>query len=211
MGGGRLASVVTAGGPTRPWIQWLRAHDGRIAVSLWCVIALGLVVLARGLPANTFYAGDPGVKLIAVRNVLDHPTRPLEIDLPRVGSRPVAFVESFFPVHGDHAHALTPEVFPLLTAPLAAAFGLRGLFILPALGFLLTLATVAALGRALDRTRSATLLLLVAASTTPLLFYALEFWEHSVAVATASLATMLLVRQPRSIASPLLAGVLFGL
>jgi hypothetical protein len=186
-------------------------HDHNVAVSLWLLIALSLVFLARGLPPRSFVAGDSGVKLIAVRNALSHPTRPLDIDLPSVGGQPVEFVDPFFRIHGDHAHAVTSEMFPLLTAPLVAAFGIRGLFILPAVGFLLILAAVPSLGRTLDPDRSAALLVLVTAVTTPFLFYALEFWEHTLAVGIAALGTALLLRQPRSIAWLLIAGVLFGM
>src|SRR5207302_6924498 len=141
------------------------------AAALWCAVAAALAVLARGLPPRTFFVGDPGVKLIAARNAIRHPARPLDIDLPAIGGRPVPFVEQFFRVRGDHAHAITPEIFPLLSAPLIAAFGIRGAFILPALGFMLTLAATAGLGVALDPRRSPALLVLVSAAATPLFFY----------------------------------------
>lgn len=57
-----------------------------------------------GLPAEGFFSGDPGVKLIAAANAIDHPRRPFEIDLPQIGAEPAAAsLERFFALHDDHA------------------------------------------------------------------------------------------------------------
>jgi hypothetical protein len=175
--------------------RWLHEHDLFLAIVLWGVFAAALLLLARGLPARTFFAGDSGVKLIVARNAIEHPTHPLDIDLPRVGNQRVDFLDPFFHVHGDHAHAATPDFFPLISAPLIALFGMRGAFVLPALGYLLTIWAIASLGVALDERRSPTMLLVVAVACTPLLFYGLEFWEHTVAVGVAATATVLCVRR----------------
>jgi hypothetical protein len=184
-------------------------HIGSIALSL--IVAVSLVLLARGLPDRTFFSGGSGVKLIAVRNAIDHPTHPLDIELPRVGNQPVAFVDPFFRVHGGHAHAATPDVFPLLSAPLVALFGNRGAFVLPAFGYLLTIVAIAFLGVALDESRSPTTLLFVSVACTPLLFYGLEFWEHSLAAGVAGTGTVLYVERSSRRVSLLMSGVLFGI
>src|SRR5262249_6964770 len=160
-------------------------------------LVVGVVLLARGLRPDAFFAGDPGVKLIAARHALAHPSHPLEIPLPRFDGSPLPFVEPFFARHGDHTHAVTSQLFPLLSAPLVALFGLRGAYLLPALGFLVAVAAVSGLGRALDERRQAAWTAVVAALTTPFLFYGLEFWEHMPAVALAALGTVLLVRNAR--------------
>lgn len=189
----------------------IRDPDRRLAVPLWIVIAVALVVLSRGLPPRSFFVGDPGVKLIAARNAIAHPGRPLDIDLPAIGGRQVDLMDPFFRVHGDHAHAITSESFVLASSALIAAFGIRGAFILPAAGFLLALAAVASIGRSLDSRRSRTWTIVVAAACTPLMFYALEFWEHTVAVGTAALATALLVRPRRDRRTLVLSGALLGI
>src|SRR2546422_811278 len=51
-----------------------------------------LAALAAGLRPDTFFVGDPGVKLIAARNVLARPGRPLEIPLPAIGGAHVPAV-----------------------------------------------------------------------------------------------------------------------
>ena len=183
-------------------------------------MAIAVWGLARGLPPETFFVGDPGVKLIAARNALSNPTRPFEIPLPKIAGEPVPYVEPFFAEHQGHAHAVTSELFPLITAPLLAVFGMRGLYILPAAGFLLALAACAWLGVALDNRRSAPLLLTTGFLTTPWLFYGLEFWEHAPALGLATAATALLVRSVsvgdtlspvKPLGGAFRSGLLFGL
>ena len=152
------------------------------------------MVLALGLPPQTFFAGDPGVKLIAARHAIAQPGRPFQIPLPEIAGEPAPFVDRFFLVHDDHSHAVTPELFPLLSAPFIAVLGLRGAYVLPAAGLLLAIAATAWLGLLLDRRRSPVTLLLTAFLGTPLLFYGLEFWEHAPAAGVAMLAAALLVR-----------------
>ena len=92
--------------------------------------ALALVWLAAGLPAGAFFSGDSGVKLIAALEAIAHPARPFETDLPRVGTRATTFVDPMVVPHGGHAHALQSPLFPPLSAPLIATFGLRGAYVL---------------------------------------------------------------------------------
>jgi hypothetical protein len=131
-------------------------------------------------------------------------------------------VEPFFLVHDGHAHAVTSELFPLLSAPLLAAFGLRGLYVLPAAGFIVTLLACGWLATLLDPRRSAAIVVAVAALGTPFLFYGLEFWEHMPAVALGVLGAALLLdaaaRRPgaqapagRSFAAGLLMGAAIAL
>ncbi|MQA28801.1 MAG: hypothetical protein GEU82_03035 [Luteitalea sp.] len=158
-------------------------------------VALAVLALGSGLRPDAFFVGDPGIKLIAARHALAHPSHPFDIDLPVIGADPAPLlVDPFFIVHGLHSHAITSELFPLLTAPFLAAAGLRGLYVLPALGFLLALAGCGWIGTALDRRRRAAPIAAAAALTTPLLFYGLEFWEHTLAVGVATIATALFIR-----------------
>lgn len=180
----------------------------------WIALALTLLVLAGGLPAETFFVGDQGVKLVAARAALEHPATPFDIPLPAIGSERVGFVEPFFSVHGDHRHAMTSETFPVLTAPFIAAFGRRGVFVLPICGFLLTIWSAARLTRAIASQPLSPLLLLGVAFSTPLLFYGLEFWEHTPAVGLAMLATTIFLGVLRPIrdvrGSALACGLLYG-
>lgn len=176
-----------------------------------------LVALASSLRPDTFFVGDPGVKLISARNALQFPAHPLNIPLPRIGNDAVPHVERFFDVHGDHTHAVTSEFFPLASAPFLMAFGIRGLYVLPALGFLLTLASTAWIAWTLDEQRDMPLAAGVAALGTPFLFYGLEFWEHMPAIGLVTCGAAVLLDAARrrpglhsAVVPTLCAGLLFG-
>jgi hypothetical protein len=188
----------------------IRPSDRTGAVLLWSAIAVAVAILALGLPPRTFFSGDSGVKLIVARNAIQHPARPLDVDLPRIDGHVTPFVDGFFVLHGDHSHAVTTDLFPVLSAPFIALLGIRGALVLPVAGFLATIWFTAALGVALDDRRSRAWLLLVAAACTPLFFYGLEFWEHAPAAAAAAGATTLYVRH-RSPGMLAVSGALLGL
>jgi hypothetical protein len=174
-----------------------------------------MVWLAAGLPPQTFYAGDSGVKLIAAINTLDHPRRPFDIDLPAIAGRRVPYVERFFDVHGDHAHAIQSPLFPALSAIPISILGLRGAYIFPIVSFLAMLPLLTLVAGAMDRHVSLAALAIITFFASPLFFYALEFWEHAPAVAllTASTALVLVPSPPerRGISPAVGAGVLAGL
>jgi hypothetical protein len=188
----------------------------RLALVL-AACSIGLLVLAAGLRPDAFFVGDPGIKLISARNALRFPTHPLDIPLPQIGAIPVPHVEPFFAVHEDHSHAVTSEFFPLLSAPLLRAFGLRGVYLLPAAGFIGALAACAWLASVLDARANAALAAATVALGTPFLFYGLEFWEHmpAVALAVSGSALMLHAARQRTAGQPaswrdFTAGLLFG-
>ena len=156
-----------------------RLHTAGVAA----LAALALVWLASALPADAFFSGDSGVKLIATLDAIEHPTRPFDTDLPRVGSRATTFTDPKIVPHGGHAHVLQSPLFPPLTAPLVAAFGVRGAYVWPVLGFVALVPLFAAARRRLVPETSWPLLAFVVVAANPLFFYALEFWEHVPAVA----------------------------
>jgi hypothetical protein len=154
-----------------------------VTAGIAALTALALVWLAAGLPAGAFFAGDSGVKLIAAREAIAHPSRPFETDLPRVGTRATTFVDQMIVPHGDHAHVLQSPLFPPLTAPLIAAFGLRGAYLWPALAFVALVPLLAVARRSLLPDTSWAVLAWIVVAASPLFLYALEFWEHAPAVA----------------------------
>ncbi|HZI78304.1 MAG TPA: hypothetical protein VFD69_02265 [Vicinamibacterales bacterium] len=160
--------------------------------------ALALGWLAAGLPAGAFFSGDSGVKLIATLEAIAHPARPFETDLPRIGERATTFVNPMVVPHGEHAHVLQSPLFPPLTAPLVAAFGLRGAYVWPALAFIALVPLLATARRHLLPDTSGPVLAWIAVAASPLLLYALEFWEHAPAVALLAAGT--------AAAAPVLAG-----
>lgn len=159
---------------------------------LLLIISIVAIWLAAALPPNAFYSGDSGVKLIAALNTIAHPARPFEIDLPRIDGRPVPYVERFFRVHGQHAHALQSPLFPAVSAPFIALLGLRGAYVLPLIGFVALLPLLVRVARQVVPDVSVTALSLVGVFAGPVVFYAFEFWEHVPAIACLAGATALL-------------------
>jgi len=151
--------------------------------------ALALVWLAAGLPPGAFFSGDSGVKLIATLDAIEHPARPFDADLPRVGTRTTHDVDQMVVPHGDHAHVLQSPLFPPLTAPLVAAFGLRGAYVWPAFAFVALVVLLLGTRRHLTPETSWPMLAWIAVAANPLFFYALEFWEHAPAVALLAAGT----------------------
>jgi hypothetical protein len=157
-------------------------------------VAIGgvaLTGLSFAMPPQGFYSGDSGVKLIAARNAIDHPSRPFEISLPTIDGRAVPYVDRFFEVHDGHAHALQSPLFPFLSSFSIAAAGLRGVYLLPLVSFLVLLPLVDIVRRRSDPHVSVGLLAVLALLTSPVFFYGLEFWEHAPAIACVAASTAL--------------------
>jgi len=172
-----------------------RERELPLALRTTLTVAAGavLVFLSVGLPGHGFYSGDSGVKLIAARNAISHPTRPFEIDLPAIHGEPVPLMNRFFTVHGDHAHALQSPLFPVLAAPAIALFGTKGAYLLPVLSFVVLLPFLDVIRRRHAPALSWGLLATSVLLLNPLFFYALEFWEHAPAVACAAASTALVI------------------
>ena len=181
------------------------------SLALLLVVVVLSVWLAAELPPHGFYSGDSGVKLIAARNAIAHPARPFEIDLPTINGRPVPHVERFFAVHGQHAHALQSPLFPVLSAPLIAVFGLRGAYLLPLIGFVALLPLLIRMAKHAAPDVSMWTVAAVGIFAGPVLFYAFEFWEHVPAIACLAGATALLSASHPSRTHLVLSGSLSAL
>jgi hypothetical protein len=161
---------------------------GTAGIAALC--ALVLAWLASALPPDAFFSGDSGVKLIATLEAIAHPARPFETDLPRIGARATRFTDPMVVPHDGHAHVLQSPLFAPLTAPLVAAFGVRGAYVWPALAFVALVPLLASARRHLLPETSWAVLAWIVVAANPLFFYALEFWEHvpAVALLTAGIA-----------------------
>jgi hypothetical protein len=150
------------------------------------ITAAGIAWLAASLPSEGFYSGDSGLKLIAADNALDHPTRPFDIDLPTIAGRPMRYVDPMVELHQGHGDVLQSWLFPLMSAPVIAALGLRGAYVMPAIAFVALLPLLDVVRRHAVPDSSFPLLVGIAVAANPLFFYSLEFWEHSLAAALLS-------------------------
>lgn len=192
-----------------------RRRDSAVLLLWTCASASLLAVLAANLPPHGFFSGDQGVKLIAARNAVAHPARPFQVDLPEIGGEAAPFVDRFFSLHDDHAHALQSPLFPAISAPFIAAFGLRGAYILPAVSFVALLPLAYLISRRTDAAIPLGLLVVVALLANPVFFYSLEYWEIVPAVACLAGCTALALRPvarpgSRFVGAAVWAGALAG-
>ena len=184
-----------------------------LALALMATVYASLAFLI--LPQAAFFSSDEGLKLIQVHNLvrkrwsdftLDYPGRELDPDLSYVPiNNPPVFIRE-----GD-IYSVYPVFFPLLVTPLFVLLGYPGLYVIPVASGLLTLLVIHWLARTTDKRDGYVILIL--GLCTPLLFYSLLFWDHTLGTllvtATLFLASKSL-RQPRW-PLPLAGGLILGL
>lgn len=184
------------------------AQRGVLVVTAFTAVLL--VTLAAPLDPRGFVSGDQGLKLMAAQAALAHPAQPLRLDVPVLAGRPSPYLDRMIVAHGDHGTVLQSPVFPLLSAPFLAAFGLRGVYLLPALAFIALVPLTFVLNRRLSPSPSVGAWAASAVLANPLFFYAFEFWEHVPAAACLAAATVLALRFPSTRRSMFAAGALAG-
>lgn len=161
-------------------------------------IGLVLVVFRAILPTGVFWISDAGNKFIEVQNFVAGQYRHISIAYTGATIDP-GF--RWFPSGGGHFlrlgngfFSIVPFQFPLINAPLYAAFGAGGLTIIPLAAGIGILLLVSALVRRLDASLNAAVAVFLVAFATPLAFYSLDFWEHTAATFFATLAVLILLR-----------------
>jgi hypothetical protein len=167
------------------------------------------------LPAG-FFSGDEGIKLLEGQALLASGWKSRALAYPGGILDPTHVHFPLRPpfawVHGTSWYGLYPIPFPALTALGFAAFGLRGLFLVPwACATLSVLLCGILATRALGSPSAGAAVALAAAVTTPLLLYGTLHWEHTAAVAlTLGVLVLLSAPEPR-LWRLITAGVLVGL
>jgi len=180
-----------------------------------CVTAIYLVLAFLVLPREAFFSSDEGLKFIQLQNFLrkgwgdftiDYPGRELDPDLRYVPiNNPPALIRN------GMIFAVYPIFFPLLAAPLYHLFNDAGLYLIPLFSGLVTLIISGCIARLTGEKGSSSILLL--GLCTPLLFYSLLFWDHTLGTLLFSLSLLLVMKnleQPRHF-SLLLGGMVVGL
>ena len=105
----------------------------------------------------------------------------------------------FSSVRGDELYSVFPPVFSFVSAGPYAAFGHRGLYLLPLLSSLLMLLGVARLTRALGRGRATQqVAVLLCGLGTPVWFYSVTFWEHCLTACLCIWALLSFIRHLQS-------------
>jgi hypothetical protein len=162
------------------------------------------------LPKHVFWVLDEGAKFFELESCSLSWQDRITYRIPFAGQRLLPDNE-FLPDFGVYPAPRTvngklylefdsPFAFPLLTAPLYHAFGTVGLYILPvASGWLIALLSGLMASR-FDPLLGPFAVLLVGLGT-PVWFYSMLFWEHTLATLLGLIAVGLLVRAPRRVES----------
>lgn len=192
----------------------------------WAVILAGVLFtlyLQWLIKDETFFSGDGGLKFVLTKQLSLGNFR-FDLDLPAVtwvrnlwesGLYPLGTEEPFIYRQFGRYYMPFPYTFPLVTAPLYAIFGFRGLYIIPLfslwsiwIGFYIVCQRLK-LGSAITAIALAILIF-----SSPLTMYSAMYWEHTLAVALAfyGVVTVLAPRSGElSRKEAIFSGVLIGL
>jgi len=193
----------------------LRALGG---FALLCVV---FIATWFQMPGHVFYSPDEGAKFLQMQGMGGDSFPSCRLIYPGIGKDPTLFyyparVEAetldtlIYPYLNAEGQVQTNWLpwFPLLTKPFVALLGARGLTVIPLLMGVLSIWLTGMLMAVMEpRARFASMIGL--ALFTPLLFYGLTFWEHTLAL-TLQLAALLAIL-PRPSAGWRARGLQFGL
>jgi hypothetical protein len=169
-----------------------------VAAVVVAVAALYIGLLATYLrPLNGFWSSDQGVKLIQTQNLLLNRYRDNALHYPGAVIDPEG---RFSPLRGQYlerdgrVYAMFSEAFAAVSGVPFFLLGYPGLYVVPLVSTLLLLIVIAALGRYLLDTAWTVGVLLMLAVASPLMFYSLIFWEHTLATLLVTLALLAAAR-----------------
>lgn len=149
------------------------------------------------LVPGALWSPDEGAKLLQIMN--------LDLEGPRLSYNIAYSGQDFDPelrffqpqlTHGllsvreGSLYFLRIPIFPLLVKPFFYFFGVYGLYLLPILGGMVTIAYTLKLNR---QNKNNFLIWVIIAIGSPLLIYAIIFWEHTLATGIALLAVWLAI------------------
>ncbi|HEU4522015.1 MAG TPA: hypothetical protein VFT12_08435 [Thermoanaerobaculia bacterium] len=158
--------------------------------------AAALVFLAQHR-LDVFWTTDGGNRFVQVQQIAR--TGELTIDYPGRFIDPAFMVAPtgghHFLVQDNRLHSFYSTTFALLVAPLYRLFGLAGLYIVPVLAMLLTIPLFVRLSRELGVTQWTAVAAIALVFATPLFFYTVSFWEHTLALALTTAAILLSLRE----------------
>jgi hypothetical protein len=163
-------------------------------------VALVYTTLQWRLPHQAFWSNDGGEKLVQVKALLAGGLEGATLPYDPLGLEPAGSFEfaPFYPVHarevGGRLQFAVPVYFPLLSALPYALWGHAGLYLLPMLSTILTLFFLLLLARDFGDDATPSLTVAAAGLASPLFFYSLTFWEHTLAASLCTGGLLLLHR-----------------
>jgi hypothetical protein len=165
---------------------------GRLA---FVAAAAALLALMARLPPTGFFSADSGPKYWQCVALADGSGLPRGFDYPAADLDPERrHIPPFTAPVGDRLASIYPIVFPIAAAGLYTAGGDRAMRLLPWLAALAAAWLTGRLAGALAGGPTRWTVAVLALTATPLAFYSIAFWEHS--LATAMVLTGLLLVLP---------------
>lgn len=156
----------------------------------WQALPLAIVLLTLAwysLSDLVFFSSDTGLRLRQIEELVNNRWQTFAVSYPlRVVDPELEHVPYYYAyvVVRDEIYLKISALFPLITSFLYALIGRAGLIVLPALGTLFTALATSLLARLAGVSRWRLVLWLTGLGT-PMLFYALELWDHSFVTALA--------------------------
>jgi len=185
-----------------------------IILLIACVYVLILTTVVG--PLNGFWSSDQGVKLIQVQSLLLNKYQTNAAVYPGEVYDPQ---RTFSPLHGQYlerdrqSYPMFSAAFALVTSVPFFLFGYPGLYIIPIVSTLLTLLVVAQIGKYFLGPAWLGFAIIVCGIASPLFFYSLVFWEHTLAtlLVTLGLWQMVIALKTQRLYQMAVAGVCLGL
>jgi hypothetical protein len=172
----------------------LAGLDPRKSATL-SLVFVGLVFAATlgRLEPRGFWIIDNANKFLQLQSIVDSGYRDYSIPWPGVAVDPDfefnPFPPQFASISDGKLYSSYPPAFALVSSLPYRALGMRGLYLLPLVAGLTLLAGVAGVARRLGASPPAEhLAVLFAGLCTPVWFYSVVFWEHTIAAAFAVLS-----------------------
>jgi hypothetical protein len=172
---------------------FLRSHWPLLVVAAVYLVALAL------LPLGGIWINDVGNRIIQMKSIVASGYSDFSIHWPgqaldpTYDYAPIAY--PFAAIRNDKLYSVYSPVFATVASPFYRLLGNPGLYVLPLAASLAMLAGVARLARELGRGRRAGhYAVLIAGLSTPIWFYSLTFWEHTLAACFCVWGVVYLVR-----------------
>ena len=172
----------------------LNTDKGLITIAFLCFLFYFL--LASLKPEGIFWSLDEGGKLIYIESVLReknpstaliYPGKPLDPNYENLALY-------FYSLKNGEIYSWWQVGFPLLSLPFYKFFGFAGLYILPSIAGALIVFFSAKITKFITKNQNLTYLMaFTVAFCSPVFFYSVTFWEHSLSVASIMMMTYLLL------------------
>lgn len=167
--------------------------------TLWQVLLLLIILLILGwfsISTLVFWSPDTGLRYLQVRELIDKQWQSTWVDYPaHVLDPELKYVPYYyaFIVVGAQIFLEISSFFPLLASLLFPVVGRLGLVIPPVVGGMASCIAIYRLAR-LTRLQHSAFIMWVVVLATPVLFYSIEFWDHTFVLAFSLWSVYFLAR-----------------